>query len=180
MDAEELKKKIRETKRLQIREMEELLTVDEIVQIFQENNMDEKKIAQRIKLFTSEAIKRELINKCNISISTQIGIYMSFSNAGKKDILTADKCDFSASQIVKLINNLDLFIELYTENKDLFIKNKINVFEITSRLSPKDQITLVKRIEELGLTMDEKRQFFATLSRRGKKTDRHFSITRRV
>ncbi|MBR6034379.1 MAG: hypothetical protein IKP28_06680 [Clostridia bacterium] len=165
MDAEELKKKIRETKKLYLREMEQLLTVDEIVQLFQEFKLNEYMLTRAIKSFTSEKIKLGLIDRCNIRKSSEISIIETLSNDSKRNIVTTNEREFKPYELVQIVNNLDLFIELCTQNREFFDQNGIDLFDVTRKLSEADQIALIDRIEELGLTTAEKRQIFATLSR---------------
>ena len=118
----------------------------------------------------SEDDKLRLTDLYGLSQSYRIEIKKSLSEKTKKSIILNSETDILYNEIEKLIASIDTSEQLIfiREHWD-YLRNKgVKLWNLVKGLKLDAQLQYVDHIEELGLTLDEKRQIFAALPSQAK------------
>ena len=94
----------------------------------------------------------------------KIDILKTCSNSHKLDILLKEK-DFNRFDIIDIVQTLDVktLSEFFVEHKDLCSKNGITPYEIIHKLDAEQQKEFVANLENINLTLSEKREILVIL-----------------
>src|SRR5699024_4538365 len=97
-------------------------------------------------------------------------ILKTFSDKCKEPIILNNKYSLERNHLVDIIATLssDSLIQFIRDNKKFMEQNGITPYRISKRLSKDEQLEFTSRIEEMGLSLKEKRQVFAMLGQEAK------------
>ncbi len=92
-------------------------------------------------------------------------IIKTFNNSTKLDLLLKEK-SFTKDDKVSILESLDVetLIEFLANNKEFFNENDIHPYEIIQRLDTERQRDIVINLENINLTLNEKKEILAKLA----------------
>ena len=161
----------------QIKNLVESLDDHGKLEIFSDKNFVEQnlhlnkyQIPSIISSISSEKIKLELIDAYELNSFQIIDILETFSDKSKTSILLENKYGFSSNNLSILASSLspDSLLDFFKNNRSFLDNNNISPYSITRKLDWKGQIAFISNFEDIGLSLDEKRQILATLSKEAK------------
>lgn len=161
----------------QIKNLVESLDDHGKLEIFSDKNFVEQnlhlnkyQIPSIISSISSEKIKLELIDAYEFNSFQIIDILETFSDKSKTSILLENKYGFSSNNLSILASSLspDSLLDFFKNNRSFLDNNNISPYSITRKLDWKGQIAFISNFEDIGLSLDEKRQILATLSKEAK------------
>ena len=98
-------------------------------------------------------------------------VIVTCSDETKKSVILEENESLNVSDLESIMSSLgiDAFVE-FVNNQHKFLEDKdIRVFNVIKRLTPEKQLELVWKIDEMGLSVAEKRMVFACLETSTKK-----------
>lgn len=161
----------------QIKNLVESLDDHGKLEIFSDKNFVEQnlhlnkyQIPSIISSISSEKIKLELIDAYELNSFQIIDILETFSDETKISILLENKYGFNSNNLSILASSLspDSLLDFFKNNRDFLDNNNISPYSITRKLDWKNQLDFVSKFENIGLSLDEKRQILATLNQEAK------------
>ena len=135
-----------------------------------ELHLKDYQIADAISSLQSEEAKLQLIDRYDFKKYQIMDILKNFSDKSKESIILNNKYGLERNHLVEIIAILssDSLVQFIRNNKKFMEQNGITPYRISKRLSKDEQLQFTSRIEEMGLSLKEKRQIFATLSQEAK------------
>ena len=121
-------------------------------------------LATLISNLSNDDLKVDLIERYKFSKYNLFRILNSCSNQYKTEILLSKKI-FYKNDILKLLQTLDFqtLIAFLSEHKDFCRTNAISPYEITYKLDSDQQKNVILNLENINLTLNEKREILVTL-----------------
>ena len=136
----------------------------------EELHLKDYQIVDSICSLQSEEAKIQLIDRYEFKNYQIMDILKTFSDKGKEPIILNNKYSLERNHLVDIIATLssDSLIQFIRDNKKFMEQNGITPYRISKRLSKDEQLEFTSRIEEMGLSLKEKRQVFAMLGQEAK------------
>lgn len=133
-------------------------------------HLNEYQIPNIVSSISSEKIKLDFIDLYKFNSFQIIDILETFSDKSKTSILLENKYGFSSNNLSILASSLspDSLLDFFKNNRSFLDNNNISPYSITRKLDWKGQIAFISNFEDIGLSLDEKRQILATLSKEAK------------
>lgn len=121
-------------------------------------------VTELVKGISSEEDKRRMLEVYELSNYLKIDIIKMFNSKSKIGILLEDS-SFSKCDRIKILQSLDVetLSQFLVEHKAFGSENDIHPYEIVLGLDAEQQKDLVKKLEDINLTLNEKREILATL-----------------
>ena len=121
-------------------------------------------IIELVKELSSEEAKDRAIGIYQFTNYQKIAVLKSCSNGHKLDILLKEK-EFNKFDIIDILQTLDTktLSEFLVEHKEFCSKNGIFPYEIIYKLDTEQQKEIVTNLENINLSLNEKREILATL-----------------
>ncbi len=138
-----------------------LVDIDLITNILHLNDFQ---ISELVKGLSSEEAKRKMLEVYKLSNYLKVNIINSFNSNSKLDILL-EKSDFSKHHMMKILQSLDVeaLSKFLVQNRAFCSENDIHPYEIICELDAEQQKDFVTKLEDINLTLSEKREILATL-----------------
>lgn len=136
-----------------------------------ELKLSDFQIAYIVASIKDEKVKEDLINFYEFTQEDIATILISFSDSSKMNILLEDIYELSKFKIETVLASLSVnsLIEFFNNNKDFLIQNKISPYHITKKLTKEEQIDFISKLENVNLSINDKRRILATLDKNAKK-----------
>lgn len=128
---------------------------------------DDTQIINCIKELSSDEAKEQAMEIYEFSNTDKVDIVRSCSNRYKLDILL-EKREFDEScDIIDILQSLDIetLSEFIAEQKEFCCKHKIPIYKIINRLTAEQQKEFVENLENVNLTLSEKKEILAVLKK---------------
>ena len=121
-------------------------------------------IIDLVKGLSSEEEKDKVIGIYKFANHQKIEILKTYCNSHKLDILMKEK-DFSRSNITSILQTLDIktLSKFLVEHKKFCSEKGLHPYEIIHELDSKQQKEFVENLENIDLTLSEKREILAML-----------------
>ena len=121
-------------------------------------------VSELVKGLSSEESKSRMLEVYGLANHLKIDIINTFNSNRKLDILLEEN-DFSRYDKLKILESLDIetLSGFLAEHKEFCIENDINPYEIVLRLDIEQQKDFIANLENMNLTLGEKREILATL-----------------
>lgn len=121
-------------------------------------------ITELVKGLSSEESKSKMLELYELADHQKIDIINTFNNNSKLGILLKEN-DFSKYDRMKILKSLDseTLSGFLAEHKDFCIENDIHPYEIVLGLDMEQQKDFIANLENMNLTLSEKREILATL-----------------
>lgn len=127
------------------------LSDSDISELIKNNIPDDKKIEVISKFDIDNYYKKEILKDCNVEIKKEfLFSNKEYNSYNKKDLIRT----FSSDEIVDFIKDEKKFLD----------ENKIYPYDIIKSLNDEKQREVINNIEKTNLSLNEKREIFATLS----------------
>lgn len=132
--------------------------------------LEDYNTAKLIEGLSSDQDKSTLIDLYDFAEYLKAEIITTFSNSGKIDMLLKEN-KFMTEHKIEILSTLDVdsFAGFLATHKDFLDKSHILPCEITCKLDEIQQKQLLSKLEQLNLSLREKREILATLSDNVKK-----------
>lgn len=136
---------------------------------FVENDLrlDEYRVVNNICDLTNEDVKLKLSKLYNVNQYQMTNILKTFSDKSKTEIILENEYEFDKMELIASLS-VDALADFIRNNKEFIHKNGIRVYEITSRLTKEGQSDFIAKLEDMEITLKEKRQILATLDKKVK------------
>lgn len=110
--------------------------------------------------------KKKLIDIWEFKPYEIAGIAKSFSDKTKFEIILNNKYNFNKGTIVEIMATLsaDGLIEFFKKNRSFLSENNIAPYFITTRMDNEGQMDFISKFEDIGLSLDERRQILVSLN----------------
>ena len=150
-------------KTLDDKSKEELLGDKELIE--QKLQLKDCQILDIVCTFNEEETKLQLAADYNFEKDQMESVIKTFSDESKVKVLSENNYDFTKINMINIIATLseDALVDFFINNREFLEKNEIRPYEITRMLQGEKQLAFALRIEETGLSINEKRQILATL-----------------
>lgn len=127
-------------------------------------DFEDFKIVDLVKELSSEEAKDKIIEIYQFTNYQKTDILETCSNSYKLDVLLKEK-SFNKINIFNILQTLDANIlsEFLVEHKEFCSENGISPYEIINKLDTKQQEEFLVNLENINLTLSEKREILATL-----------------
>lgn len=128
-------------------------------------HLENYQITELTKQLTSENTKRTVLQMYQLENLFMIDIISTFSNKSKLEIILEEK-RFYKHENIQLLSLLDINMlsEFIKTNKNFLTEKDIKVYEIVKALDSEEQIDFVAKLEDMNLTLNEKREILAILT----------------
>ena len=132
--------------------------------------LSESDIAGIVSSIESEEIKTELIGDNNFKPHDLEKILKTFSDETKKTIILLNKYNLSKYFLINIIAsmNIEPLVDFVKNNKAFLREYGIMVYQITKGLDEEKQLAFLEKLEEMNLSIAEKRLVLATLKKETK------------
>ena len=134
-------------------------------ELIKENfNMDDFEIVPLIKELSSDEIKDKFIEIYKLNISDETEVLKSCSDDHKIEMLLKKEY-FRENDVTELLSTLscEKLVEFIKEHKDIIQKKEVKLFEVISQFDKKQQELFIENLEDLNLSLIEKREIIAIL-----------------
>lgn len=127
-------------------------------------HFEDFKIVDLVKELSSEEAKDKIIEIYQFTNYQKTDILETCSNSYKLDVLLKEK-SFNKINIFNILQTLDANIlsKFLVEHKEFCSENGISPYEIINKLDTKQQEEFLVNLENINLTLSEKREILATL-----------------
>ena len=127
-------------------------------------------ISELIAEIQDEATKLKLMDAYKIKSHRTLEILQTFSDKSKSQIILNNEFGLARNHLIKLISSLNTesIAQFIIENREFMQKNNIAPYNITKMLTTEKQLEIIQNIENMGLSLAEKRQVFVTLDQEAK------------
>ncbi|MBQ2938109.1 MAG: hypothetical protein IJE05_04455 [Clostridia bacterium] len=121
-------------------------------------------IVDLTKGLSSEEAKNRILEIYQLANHQKIAIINTFSSNHKIDILLKEKC-FNKYDMMDILKSLDIknLNDFLVKHKDFYSENNIHPYEIIHELDTEQQKDFVANLENINLTLSEKKEILATL-----------------
>lgn len=121
-------------------------------------------VTELVKGLSSEESKSRMLKVYELSNHLKIDIINTFNSNSKLDILLEEN-DFNRYDRMKILESLDIetLSGFLAEHKEFCIENDIHPYEIVLGLDIEQQKDFIANLENMNLTLGEKREILATL-----------------
>ena len=146
---------------------QELLSEKEFIQ--NQLHLTDYEIREIIKGFSTDEVKTEMIAIYKLPVVQVTKILQTYSDENKIDIILqkqfGKQYKLDKMETIELISSLNIssLKEFLLKNKEFLQKNNIKPYKIVKSLNNDKQLEFVSELENMGLTLTEKRQILATL-----------------
>ena len=123
-------------------------------------------ISEFIADIQDEETKLKLMNAYKIKSHHTLEILQTFSDKSKSQIILNNEFGLARNHLIKLISSLstESVAQFIITNREFMQKNNISPYNITKMLTTEKQLEITQNIENMELSLAEKRQIFATLN----------------
>lgn len=131
--------------------------------------LENRQISTFIESLTDENTKRKMLQIYQLEDYLMFDITRNFNNPLKLQTILEEK-KMNKYYKIKLLISLDIetLKTFFLDSKNFCTENDIHPYEITAILDSNKQIDFVKNIENMNLTINEKREILAALSTEAK------------
>lgn len=138
--------------------------------IEEELKLDKYVIAKITKTINSEESKIELIDLYDFEEYQISDILETFSKEEKLQFILKNKYALKQDSLSEIISSLDIdsLVDFLKDNRNFLVENKIRPYNITRKLDADKQLEFIERFEDIGLTLEEKKQILVTMSKESK------------
>ena len=123
-------------------------------------------ISEFIADIQDEETKLKLMNAYKIKSHHTLEILQTFSDKSKSQIILNNEYGLPRNHLIKLISSLstESVAQFIITNREFMQKNNISPYNITKMLTTEKQLEITQNVENMELSLAEKRQIFATLN----------------
>lgn len=127
-------------------------------------HLEDFQVTKLVKGLSSDEAKYKAIEIYQFANHQKIDVLNTCNNSHKLDILLKEK-DFNKSNIIDILQTLDIetLSEFLKEHKEFCSENEISPYEIIHKLDSEQQKEFVANLENINLTLSEKREILAML-----------------
>ena len=127
--------------------------------------LNDGQIINLAKELMSEDSKRTILKKYHFEKYLMVELITTFSDQSKLEILLEDK-NFDRNDKIDILKslNVDALSEFITNNKEFCEENNIRPYQIVRLLKPEQQLSFVANLENMGLSLSEKREILVVLN----------------
>jgi hypothetical protein len=128
-------------------------------------HLEDFQVTKFVERLSSEEVKDKAIGIYQFANYQKKGILKTYSNGHKLDALMQEK-DFNKLDIIDIIQTLDIeaLSEFFIEHKEFCNENQILPYEVVKSLDGDQQMEFVVKLEDMNLTLNEKREILAVLN----------------
>lgn len=128
-------------------------------------HLEDFRVTKLVKGLSDEEIKDKAMGIYQFANYQKVDILKTYSNRHKLDTLMQEK-DFNKFDIIDIIQTLDIetLSEFLRENKEFCNENQIYPYEVVKSLDGNQQIDFVAKLEDMNLTLNEKKEILAVLT----------------
>lgn len=139
--------------------------------LLEELQLEPYLITKVIVSLENEDAKLEMIELYNLNEFLAFDVLTTFSDESKVEIITENKYKYNKFNLTKMISSLNLnsLIEFFRDKKDFLEKNNIKPHEIIRMFPKENQLELVSNLENMNLTLGEKKRILVTIDPKIKK-----------
>lgn len=140
------------------------------VLIEQKLHLKDYQIKKIIGSFHAETCKLDMISLYELKMSDKIEIFKTFSDSTKIVMLLENEYELDQNQKISLASslNVDDLVMLFRENKEDLLQVGLIPYKITKSLPPEKQLNFISKLENTGLSLQEKRQILVSLNEKVK------------
>ena len=127
-------------------------------------HLKDYRIAELVKGLSDEDEKKTMLEIYELPNYLKVDIINTLNSDTKIDILLKQD-DFNKYDRIKILQSLDIenLSEFLKQHRDFCSENDIHPYEIICKLEAEQQKEFITRLEEINLTLSEKREILATL-----------------
>ncbi len=143
-------------------EKAQILTNDDLIK--NKLQLADWQIINLAKELSGEDSKRDILKKYHFEKYLMVELITTFSDKSKLEILLEDK-NFDRNDKINILKslNVDALSEFIKNNKEFCEKNNIRPYQIVRLLKPEQQLSFVADLENMGLSLIEKREVLVVL-----------------
>lgn len=123
-------------------------------------------ISQIVASIDDDKIKMDLMGKYEFNDIGIVEIAGTLSDDSKVEFLLENQFDLSKHKLKDIVKKLsmDKLVEFVNNETQFFEQNELSMYEVTRVMDKQTQLEFISRIEEMNLSLNEKRKVFATLN----------------
>ena len=128
-------------------------------------HLEDFQVTKFVERLSSEEVKDKAIGIYQFANYQKKGILRTYSNSHKLDVMMQEK-GFNKFDIIDILQTLDVeaLSEFLTEHKEFCNENQILPYEVVKSLDGDQQMEFVAKLEDINLTLNEKREILAVLN----------------
>lgn len=128
-------------------------------------HLEDFQVTKLVERLSSEEVKDKAIGIYQFANYQKRSILKTYSNSHKLDTLMQEK-GFNKLDIIDILQTLDIetLSEFLIEHKEFCSENKIHPYEVVKSLDGNQQMDFVAKLEDMSLTLNEKREILAVLT----------------
>lgn len=136
----------------------------------QELRLKDYQVLRLVVSLESEESKLKMIELYNFKDYQIANILETFSDKSKISIVLENPYEIDKDYLKQIISSLsvDTLVDFIKKNKQFLVQNNIKVYKITQSLDKEKQLYFVSKIEDMGLSIEEKKQILVKLSEEAK------------
>ena len=141
------------------------LLLDEKEFITGELHFNEVLIVELTTSLSDENAKLKVLENYKLKIGMVMNIIKTLSDQNKVKILLEEKYNFSNNNEISILQQMkiDELCRFMKENREFCIRKDIHPFDIVRGLDAKRQLEFLSRMEDINLTLSEKKEILVTL-----------------
>lgn len=128
-------------------------------------HLEDFQITPLVASLSSEEVKNKAMRIYQFANYHKIDILRTYSNRHKLDTLMQEK-GFNKFDIIDILKTLDIetLSRFLREHKEFCSENQIYPYEVVKSLDANQQMDFVEKLEDMSLTLSEKREILAVLA----------------